>query len=837
MTFADPILLWVLALPAVWLVLAWRPGGRRIAQSLEAATVAAIVLAFAQPTLNYRDRKMAVAVLADTSASIPPDDLRRASKTVEAIEASRGNNTVSVLPFARKTRPLSATESRTGELASTSGDDSRGTNLETSIREAIASLPAGAVGRIALITDGNENAGSVTRAVWQAQQLGIAIDTFPLPGRNKPELRVESVSAPANVFSGERFPVDLTVSAPRHAPAHVEIEAEHRKLGDQPVTLEAGENHIRLRASVNTNGATQLSGRVVGDAKLGETRFEYALTVRKPRVLLVSHDPAEANQHLEQLLTADQFAIDRSTGALPQDLAAYQLIVFNNANVEDVSIPDQTRLETFEQQGGGLLWIAGEKNVYVDRKKAPEPPLARALPAKIAPPRSPQGKCVVLIIDKSSSMEGKKIELARLAAIGVVENLKPDDWVAVLIFDNSFQWAVPLRRAGDRAQISRLISGITPDGGTQIAPALAEAYGKVLPVDAVYKHIVLLTDGISEEGDSAAMAHEAAANHVTISTVGLGQDVNRAYLEKIAANAKGKSYFLLEPAGLEQILLKDVQEHTGTTTVEKPLQAEATAQKATLLEGVDLKSAPPLAGYVRFEARPDAEQVLTIDRDPLLVRWQNGLGRAAVFTSDAKNRWAADWLKWKDFDRFWTNVVRDLLPQAPETEAVADYDPATGALVVNYSLGRAEDKDTKAVAPELFALGPDGFRQPMQVAKIANGRYRARVSIGERQGLFRVRPLVESRQFPEVGLYRSEAEMTDFGSNERLLRQISSATGGRFRPAPGQVFDNAGRSTAASLALWPGLLLAAVILNLCSLLTRKWKGVRTWFPARVIPAS
>ena len=47
-------------------------------------------------------------------------------------------------------------------------------------------------------------------------------------------------------------------------------------------------------------------------------------------------------------------------------------------------------------------------------------------------------------------MEGRKIELARLAAIGVVENLRPIDLVGVLIFDNSFQWAVPLRRADDR---------------------------------------------------------------------------------------------------------------------------------------------------------------------------------------------------------------------------------------------------------------------------------------------------------------------------------------------------------------------------------------------------
>jgi Mg-chelatase subunit ChlD len=104
-----------------------------------------------------------------------------------------------------------------------------------------------------------------------------------------------------------------------------------------------------------------------------------------------------------------------------------------------------------------------------------------------------------------------------------------------LIFDNSFQWAVPIRRAEDRTLIKRLISGITPDGGTQIAPALNEAYRKILPTTATYKHVVLLTDGISEEGDSLELSREAALKKVTISTVGLGQDVNRAYLDKIRA--------------------------------------------------------------------------------------------------------------------------------------------------------------------------------------------------------------------------------------------------------------------------------------------------------------
>ncbi len=105
------------------------------------------------------------------------------------------------------------------------------------------------------------------------------------------------------------------------------------------------------------------------------------------------------------------------------------------------------------------------------------------------------------------------------------------------------------------------------------------------------------------------LSREAALNHVTISTVGLGQDVNRAYLDKVATYAKGKSYFLNDPAGLEQILLKDVQEHTGTTAVEKALKPEILS-KAELLDGVGMETAPPLEGYVRFDPKPSGDQIL-----------------------------------------------------------------------------------------------------------------------------------------------------------------------------------------------------------------------------------
>ncbi len=432
------------------------------------------------------------------------------------------------------------------------------------------------------------------------------------------------------------------------------------------------------------------------------------------------------------------------------------------------------------------------------------------------------------------------MELARLASIGVVENLRPVDSVGVLIFDNSFQWAVPIRKAEDRSLIKRLISGITPDGGTQIAPALSEAYRKIVGVNAIYKHVVLLTDGISEEGDSLGLSKEAAQNKVTISTVGLGQDVNRAYLEKIAVNAKGKAYFLNDPSGLEQILLKDVQEHTGTTAIEKATKV-GVLQKAELLEGTGVESAPPLLGYVRFVEKPSAAEVLNIDqqngekKDPLFVRWQYGLGRAAVFTSDAKSRWATNWVTWAGYDKFWVNVFRDLLPHALATEAVASYDEASGDLVVDYHLGRHVDDPAKL--PDIFAFGPNGFQKPMTVAKLASGSYRATVPVAANQGLFRVRPVAESQAFPEVGYYRQENELLDYGTNQFLLKEIAESTGGRYFSTlnganAGEVFQSQGRYVPGTLELWPGLLALAVLLNLVELVLRKWNGIKELFSAR-----
>jgi len=816
---------WVLAI--AWIPLAWgyfeyQRTPRKLGLALKIATFTLILLALAQPRLNISTAKVAVGVLVDTSASVTPRDLDRASKVVSDLDDARGSNALRVVPFARSTRLADLTEGqKPWKLRLTSGSDGRSTDLEAAVREAVSSLPSGMLPRLALISDGKENKGSIARAAWQARQSGIPIDTFAMAGHDRPALRLESVSLPVNAFTGEPFAIDLAVSAPRKTQAEVELSAEGRSLGVTPVSLNAGVNPIRMQANIETAGALDLS-IAVRTSGAGELHVDQAVMLRRPKVLYVSVDPPNIDNALPGALSAAQFEVTRADGIDNTNFADYQLVVLNNWDLEKIAAPRKADLEKYVKQGGGLLVIGGERNVY-DQKKKIEDALDRALPAKLLPPQSAEGTAVVLIIDKSSSMEGPKMDLARAAATGLVSNLRPIDQVGVLIFDNSYRWVVPIRKAEDSRAINSLIAGIQADGGTQIAPALTEAYQKILPVEATYRHVLLLTDGISEEGNSYELAGEAKAHQVTISTIGLGADVHREYLEKVAKLAGGNFYFLKDPNGLEQIVLRDVMEHTGTTAVEKVL-APQVATDTEILEGLDMTSAPPLKGYVRFEAKPTAETILRLDkREPLLVRWQYGLGRSAIFTSDAKARWAADWITWKGFDKFWTNLSRDLLPHTRAGEATVEYDSANGDLVANYRLGEGVD-EPKAI-PAIYVIGSDGFKKEMDVSKVGEGLYRGRLPIGARQGLFRVRPLLDDPAFPEVGLYRPEVELNEYGSNQALLKQVAEFTGGRFEPAPKSVFEAGDRTLASTLQLWPGLLALAVLANLVELVLRKWKGL------------
>jgi len=810
--FSSPWILWFLMLPIAWAVWEWRRTYRVAGILLKSLVFLLVILALAEPRLTTFESKMAVGVLADSSPSIPDEQIEQARETIQRIAGLRENNQVRVFSFDGETRPGLPSTERSPALAA-------GTNLEQALRAGMAALPPERVPKLLLISDGLENQGSIERVIHQVQQRGIAVSSIELEGRKRPELRLRSLSVPSQAFSGERFTISLTLESPRATQAEVALTVEEKSIGRSQVSLAPGENTVRVKARLDAAGSALISGTVsAGD--LGEVHFEHTMALARPRALLVSSDPRARETHLLGVLSAAGFEVERTTGSLHPKLEEFDLVIANNFHLEGWPEQRKERAAEFIRDGGGFLLIAGENSLYIDHEDDDRDALRDALPAELAPPRTPEGTAVVLILDKSSSMEGKKMELARQSAMGVVENLRPIDQVGVLVFDNSFQWTVPLRNNDDPEGTKELISSIIADGGTQIAPALNEAFRHIRPAKAAYRHMLLLTDGISEEGDSIALARQAAKAKVTISTIGLGQDVNRAYLERVARTAEGEPHFLLDISALTQLVLRDVMEHTGSSVMEKDIRPEVVKQ-VEILDDVSLEDAGPLLGWVKFVAKPEAETILRADEeDPLLVRWQYGLGRAAVFTSDAKELWAGNWVEWAGFDTFWANVMRDLLPRSPRTEASARYDSAEGEIVVEYRWQADAHSDPPEPLPELYVLGPAEFQEVVPLEQQATGSYEARVATGEHYGLFRIRPASALEHFPEVAFYRENAELNEYGSNPALLRKIADWTGGQFNPEPEEIFVG-GQAIPSSMNLWPGLLALAVLFNLIELFARK----------------
>jgi hypothetical protein len=398
--------------------------------------------------------------------------------------------------------------------------------------------------------------------------------------------------------------------------------------------------------------------------------------------------------------------------------------------------------------------------------------------------------------------------------------------------------------AGDMARISQLIESIVADGGTSIYPALEAGFQAIRQESAGRKHIILMTDGWSTPGEFGPLAQQAAREHVTISTLGVGQEVNRQLLETLAREARGKSYFVEQAERIPQIISNEVRQLSVSSIKERPFHARR-ARPVEFTDGVDFEHAPRLLGFVKARPRPGSETILKADSgEPLLVRWQYGLGRVTAFLSDATNRWAAEWLRWNGYGALWPQIIRDVCHRSRTVRAGVRPGEREGEVVVYYDV--VADAGAAASAPSwpehprvvVAAAGvpdsgePDSGERPrsVKVEETAPGHYEARIPAGER-GLYRILLGSGEMRLPEAGFYYESEELSGRDVNTALLKEISRLTGGRYRPSMEQLLDPEGSEVRERRALWPYLLALALLLNLLELAWRKG------FLARLRPAA
>ena len=878
------------ALPLVWL-LAWRnrsgAGRARIASAtaLRSLALTAIVAALMVPTLHRLIEEVSVVYVLDVSGSISPRFVQDALQWIAQVDGRHKPAQSRFEVFAGRAKLVeSLAQARALALSAedrgAERDDSIGrdtTDLEQALVGTLPGFAPGLPKRIVLLTDGNQTDGDVWRAMLRLQAEGARVFTVPATDAADSDAWVEAIVVPESARERAAVEVEARVFSRLRVPARVELNIGERAAASRVVTLLPGDNRISLNVRFPRAGVQTVTARISADGDQlarNDALTEDVLVQPSPRVLYVEGASRKA-RYLPDALTAQGIRVSVTTAQElsddPRLLADKDAVILSDLRADGLGTDAVERLRAFvRDRGGGLIFAAGQ-NTYGQEGFA-KSGVEQLLPVKFEAKRKREDLDLVVLVDRSSSMRGRKIEVAKSAALATLDLLDEDHRLAVVAFDSQPHDIVPLVPVGDKTQAEDLISRMTSAGQTDIYKALLRAQQLLADSQAKTKHVILLSDGltapppgyvpppptneieqrirrvqaeearqrggvIETRGSSEALplgfpgiVAELAAANITLSTISVGEKPDVELMTNLATWGNGKSYVARSDAEVPTLFAAETHRLLGDSIVEEAFRPRVLGW-SPILAGVDFATGPELKGYVVSKPKRFAEVLLEAKNDqPLLAETHYGLGKTVGFLSDVNNRWAADWLGWPGYAKFWAQVVRDSARRdSDEGMRWRVTRDRRDAVIELTAVGR-DGIYRHDLWPQVRITTPSGYNGVAALRQVALGRYRAQVPItaaGPMPWRFELLPGpgISPGQVARLGnrrlFYSYPDEYRTLPPNLPLLRTLSEQTGGIFAPKAEEIFRLRGDTGLRATPLWPYCAGFALLLFLLDILVRR----------------
>jgi len=194
--------------------------------------------------------------------------------------------------------------------------------------------------------------------------------------------------------------------------------------------------------------------------------------------------------------------------------------------------------------------------------KINEPQVVYVLVELIAPPQAksidspPLNVCLVL--DRSTSMHGERMDTVKSTAIELVRQLRQEDLVSIVTFSDRAEVLVSAGKRSEKGEIEKRIKMIQTGGGTEIFRGLEAGFFEVRSrySNNSSNQIVLLTDGrtYGDEADCLRIADQAAIYGIGISGLGIGTEWNDVFLDSLASRTGGNSVYVSHTKDLDKFL-------------------------------------------------------------------------------------------------------------------------------------------------------------------------------------------------------------------------------------------------------------------------------------------
>lgn len=860
-TFHSPI--WLSLLILLLPVLVWTSfrslsglsqPRRWIALAVRSTLVVLVILALAEPQSSRGSQRATTIFVLDRSQSIPAAQADNALEFISRAMAESNNplDTTGLVVFGKDPRfelPL-AHPSHFGKIRSVrSLVDASASDLAGAIRLATAALPSEGVGRIVLLTDGNENRGNALAELSVLQQNGIPLDVVPIDYRRDREVLVEKIALAERLKVGDRGRLRVVLHA--FAPARGTLRIE-RLAGSTPtemtreeITLKEGVNVRTLDVLVTEADLVRLRAEFIPadpsddffpDNNSAET---YAILEGPGRVLVIENQPGDQATLTDALRKEGLAVVAMQPEEVIADLAflrAFDAVLVADVPAARLDEDHQTRIAASAADFGvGVLMVGGPQSFGPGGYEGSA--LEKALPVdcKVQSSLIDAELGIVLVIDRSGSMHGQKLAMALQGAKAAVKLLDLRTSLGILQFDSEPRWVRKLLPIQDREKVYRRIDTIGISGGTNMGPALQMALEALRDSEAMTKHVIVLSDGVSAPSDWDEIIRSYRKSKVSLTSVALGPDCDLPLLRRLAVETRGRFHQALHPSAVPSIYLRETRIVSRPLIYERPAPWSVSLADATEpVQGLPT-TLPSITGLVLTTPKPSANvaivspQPAEIPVNPVLVHWQYGVGRAVAVATDAGQRWTKDWTRSDFYARFWTQVVRWSLraEESKELHVVLEERDGKVAVVVD-ALG--QDGEFLNFLDLVGTVHkPDVSREELAFRQREPGKYIAEfdATLG---GSYIVNLSAPSADGPRLratsGIAIAAApEQRDVRSNRDLLIAIAERTGGEVvnldTPHSVDFFrrDRVGRVRLEDT--WPILLLVSLVLLLLDVAVRR----------------
>lgn len=838
--------LWLL-IPLIWVMMGRSfAKGRSSKQKVIVGAIRSLLiiilgLTLSEPQLSRHSDQVNVFFCLDVSESIPRDQQLAAEAFINAAAAGvKGKDQAGLIAFG-KHPSVEISLRKEFDLHSLRSDiNPNYTNIHDALQLAIGKLPPKGKNKIVVLSDGNETLKHSLDMASLAGSLGIEIYPVPLAtwfGKN--EAFIKELITPSHVALETPFEIRLVVISSTENHGELVLFRNEKILVEQAIKLETGINVLNFVDTLIDPGLYMYKAVVnFSEDTFFQNNEDLSFTkgTQKTRILYLS-DESDRSTYLADALRMQGLDLDqkrvRDISASMHGFFDYNAIIFDNISGRSLSYSIMEHIEKYvKDMGGGLIMIGGDKSFGAGYYK--KTPIEKALPVFMDVPAEIRlsDLCLIFVIDKSSSMtsnyEGKtKLEMAKMAAFSSVEMLNPMDSVGIVTFDTQFEWIIPITKANERQKIADQLSQVIEGGGTDLYPAMEDVHRVLNQVSSSRKHVIVLSDGQTEEADFQSLVQSMRHADISVSTLAIGSGAHLALMNSIAQWGNGRAYYTDDPKNIPKIFTAETKIIAQKIIVEKVLQPIVDMPNE-ITQGIDDAGLPIIYGQVATYPKPGASVLIGTGQGPLLAAWQYGLGRSVVFTSDLSNRWGKDWIVWEHYGKFTAQMIK--WAQRKETRksvfATIDRSGEKGTFAVDIIADN--NRFVNHLDLNVTVLLPAGNDQTFSLNQVAPGRYECAFP-AEQIGAYFFSvfgndddPAGIPRLFG-FGIPHTE-EFSSTGVNEQLLENLASKTNGRLLTIdniPADLFVGNSDSKDSGTPLWPFFALAFLLLLVVDVATRK----------------